>query len=154
MPFAIRRRLLQSAATVVALLAPLAAGAATLGNPTPPAAPANPFYARLSVLNATVSAGPASGKLAVTNLTLTNFDSSPQQVFIFAALVSGAACGGKAVGGAEPQMTVYVQPRQTLVIPYPTALVFAALHPNCIAAEVTTQLNGGSVEVDVTGFVQ
>jgi hypothetical protein len=40
--------------------------------------------------------------------------------------------------------TVYVQPRQTLVIPYPTPLAVAGFTPNRIAAEVTAVLSGGS----------
>jgi hypothetical protein len=41
-----------------------------------------------------------------------------------------------------------------MVIPYPTPLVFNHRKVNCVAAEVTTVLHGGSVEVDVTGFTQ
>lgn len=126
-----------------------------IGNPTPPAAPLRPFYDNMSVLNSARAVGPARGKLAITNLTLTNFDTSAQQVFIFAPLfAAGGTCGSPVIGGTAPQMTVYVQPQQTLVIPYPTPLVVERVRPNCIAAEVTTTLHGGSVQVDVTGYAE
>jgi hypothetical protein len=116
--------------------------------------PSKPFYDSMSVVNTPVSVGPDVGTLGVSNISLTNFDSSPQQVFVFAPVISSGGCGNPISGGSTPQMTVYVQPQQTLVIPYPSPLVFAGVGGHtCVAAEVTTTLHGGSVEVDVTGFV-
>jgi hypothetical protein len=116
--------------------------------------PSRPFYDSMSVLNSVVSVGPDTGTLGVSNITLINFDSTSQQVFIFAPIFSGGGCGSAVTGGSSPRMTVYVQPQQTLVIPYPSPLVFTGFSGHtCVAAEVTTVLHGGSVEVDVTGFV-
>ena len=151
-------------------LATLAAGAALLGAAAPALAagslkaayvenviPSRTFSGRMQVLNTTKSMGPGTGVLGVTSITLTNFDTQPQQVFIFVPIFSGGGCGtggANIVGGTEPQMTVYVRPQETLHLAYPTPLVinpFAGI--TCIAAEVTTLLHGGSVEVDVNGVV-
>ena len=51
-------------------------------------------------------------------------------------------------------MTVCVQPQQTLHLPYPTPLVINPFQNiTCVAAEATTLLHGGSVEIDVNGVV-
>jgi hypothetical protein len=119
--------------------------------------PSKTFSGRMSVLNTTNSMGPGTGIFGVTSLTLTNFDTSPQQVFIFVPIFSGGGCGSggsNIVGGTGPQMTVYVQPQSTLHLSYPTPLVinpFAGI--TCLAAEVTTLLHGGSVEIDVNGVL-
>ena len=119
--------------------------------------PAHTFAGHMQVLNTTSSMGPGTGIFGVTSLTLTNFDAQPQQVFIFVPIFSGGGCGSggsNVIGGTLPQMTVYVQPQQTLHLAYPTPLV---INPNagttCIAAEVTTLLHGGSVEIDVNGVI-
>ena len=119
--------------------------------------PAKTFTGRMQVLNATKSMGPGTGIFGITSLTLTNFDTQPQQVFIFVPIFSGGGCGtggSNIIGGTEPQMTVYVAPQSTLHLTYPTPMVinpFAGI--TCIAAEVTTLLHGGSVEIDVNGVV-
>ncbi len=121
--------------------------------------PARTFSGRMSVLNTTNSIGPGAngGILGVTSITLTNFDASPQQVFIFVPIFSGGGCGSggsNIVGGTTPQMTVYVQPQSTLHLAYPTPLVINPFsNITCIAAEVTTLLHGGSVEIDVNGVI-
>ena len=119
--------------------------------------PAHTFAGRMQVLNTTSSIGPGTGIFGVTSLTLTNFDAQPQQVFIFVPIFSGGGCGSggsNVIGGTLPQMTVYVQPQQTLHLAYPTPLVINPFQNiTCIAAEVTTLLHGGSVEIDVNGVV-
>ena len=119
--------------------------------------PSHTWSGRMQVLNSTKSIGPGTGILGVTSITLTNFDAQPQQVFIFVPIFSGGGCGtggSNIVGGTEPQMTVYVQPQQTLHLTYPTPLVFNPFQNiTCVAAEVTTLLHGGSVEIDVNGVV-
>jgi hypothetical protein len=119
--------------------------------------PSRPYYGSMSASNSAVSLGPDIGTLGVSNLTLTNFDSTRQQVFIFAPIFASGGCGGSGsniIGGGGPQMNVYVQPGETLSFAYPAPLVFRQVGGHtCVAAEVTTILHGGSVEVDVTGFV-
>ncbi len=119
--------------------------------------PAHTYTGHMTVLNSTTSVGPGTGILGITSLTLTNFDTQPQQVFIFIPIFSGAGCGagGSAIiGGTTPQMTVYVRPQETLHLTYPTPLVINPYQNNtCIAAEVTTLLHGGSVTIDVNGVV-
>ncbi len=151
------RRIAAPIAAAVALLAATGSAMAALviADPTPQALPPHPFFASMSVLNKSAAVGPAAGHLGVTNLTLTNFDTSQQQVFIFSPVfASGTSCSGSIIGGSSPQLTVYVQASSTLVIPYPTPLEFTGKLPSCLAAEVTTVLHGGSVEVDVTGYYQ
>jgi len=156
--------------TTATLLA-LASLAATLAGAATPAAaagsikaayveeviPAHTYTGHMTVVNATNSIGPGTGILGITSITLTNFDTSPQQVFIFVPIYSGGGCGsgGSAIiGGTTPQMTVYVQPQSTLHLTYPTPFVINPYAGNtCIAAEVTTLLHGGSVTMDVNGVV-
>jgi hypothetical protein len=121
--------------------------------------PARTWNGRMQVLNATSSVGPGAtgGILGITSLTLTNFDSSAQQVFIFVPIFSSGGCGSggsNIVGGTTPQMTFYVQPQSTLHLAYPTPLVIGpSAGITCIAAEVTTLLHGSSVEIDVDGVL-
>jgi hypothetical protein len=119
--------------------------------------PSHTWSGRMQVLNSTNSMGPGTGILGITSITLTNFDSSPQQVFIFVPIFSGGGCGSggsNIIGGTTPQMTVYVQPQSTLHLAYPTPMVISlSQNINCVAAEVTTLLHGGSVEIDVNGVV-
>ena len=121
------------------------------------AIPSHTFSGRMQVLNAPSSVGPGTGIFGITSLTLTNFDSQPQQVFIFVPIFSGGGCGSSGsniIGGTTPQMTVYVQPQTTLHLTYPTPMVINPYQNiTCIAAEVTTLLHGGSVEIDVNGVV-
>ena len=117
--------------------------------------PSKTWYGSMSVLNTTNSMGPGTGILGITSITLTNFDSSPQQVFVFTPIfASGGICGSPIIGGSDPRLQVYVQPNSTLHLTYPTPLVVSPISGNtCIAAEVTTQLHGGSVEIDVNGVI-
>ena len=119
--------------------------------------PAKTYTGRMQVLNAAKSMGPGTGIFGITSLTLTNFDTQPQQVFLFVPIFSGGGCGSggsNIVGGTEPQMTVYVAPQSTLHLTYPTPMVINPFNNiTCIAAEVTTLLHGGSVEIDVNGVV-
>jgi hypothetical protein len=121
--------------------------------------PGKTWSGSMSVLNTTNSMGPGSngGILGITSITLTNFDTSPQQVFIFVPIFASGGCGtggSNIVGGTTPQMTVYVQPQSTLHLTYPTPLVISPYQSvTCVAAEVTTQLHGGSVEIDVNGVI-
>ena len=117
--------------------------------------PGHTFTERMQVLNSVKSIGPGTGVLGVSSITLTNFDTSPQQVFIFVPIFSGGtSCTGSVIGGTVPQMTVYVPPQSTLHLAYPTAFVINPYQGRTrIAAEVTRLLHGGSVEVDVNGVV-
>src|SRR4051812_18363344 len=73
--------------------------------------PSHTWSGSMQVLNATRSVGPGTGVLGISSLTLTNFDNSPQQVFLFVPIFSGGGCGtggSTIIGGGSPQMTVYV----------------------------------------------
>jgi hypothetical protein len=98
------------------------------------------------------SVGPDTGTLGVTSLVITNFSDTPQSVLISAPLFSnGSGCGGTIIGREGPIVQVYVQPKQTLSLAYPTPLTFrGAGGHTCVAALSTT---GGQFEVDVNGFV-
>jgi len=121
--------------------------------------PGKTWSGSMQVLNTTNSIGPGpnGGILGITSITLTNFDTSPQQVFLFVPIFASGGCGtggSNISGGTTPQMTVYVQPQATLHLTYPTPLVISPYQNiTCVAAEVTTQLHGGSVEIDVNGVI-
>jgi hypothetical protein len=120
-------------------------------------APATPYGNTLRVHGTPTSIGPgATGQLAIGSLTITNYDGNAQQVALFApVLAAGATCGGAIVGGGNPQMTLYVPARTTLHLPFPVPMVMRKLNnQSCLAAVVTTPLNSGSVDVNITGFVQ
>jgi hypothetical protein len=148
---------LACAAATTLLAGPAAAAGSLKAAYVEEVIPAHTYTGHMSVVNAINSIGPGTGILGISSLTLTNFDTSPQQVFIFVPVYSGAGCGAggsTVIGGTGPQMTVYVQPQQTLHLAYPTPLVFNPYAGNtCIAAEVTTLLHGGSVAIDVNGVV-
>ena len=151
---------LASAACLVALASvatPAAAAGAIKAAYVEEVIPAHTYTGHMTVLNATSSVGPGTGILGISSITLTNFDTQPQQIFIFVPIFSGAGCGsgGSAIiGGTTPQMTLYVQPQQTLHLAYPTPFVINPYAGStCIAAEVTTLLHGGSVTMDVNGVV-
>ena len=121
--------------------------------------PGKTWSGSMQVLNTTNSIGPGAngGILGISSITLTNFDTSPQQVFIFVPIFASGGCGtggSNIIGGTTPQMTVYVQPQSTLHLAYPTPLVISPYQNiTCVAAEVTTLLHGGSVEIDVNGVI-
>jgi hypothetical protein len=118
--------------------------------------PAKPYYGGTTLSNAVVAFGPDTGTLAVSNITLTNNESNVQQVFLFSPGLF-VPCESGSIANSHflfPQMGLYVQPHSTLVLTYPTPLVFTGTNGHtCIAAQVTTPLHGEGVEIDVTGFV-
>ncbi len=142
----------------------------TTANPIPvtitgAAASSAPFYRAfvLSTSNSAAVTGLGTGTLNVGTLALTNSDPAPQQVSVFAAVMTlNGSCTSPSVVAAStsPTMNVYVQPYTTLVISYPTPLVFNPypLAPTfgsgtatCIGAYVNTVLTTGTVEVDING---
>jgi hypothetical protein len=113
--------------------------------------PSKAFFSALTLSQQKLraSAGPETGTLGVTNITVTNYDSTVNTVFIFTPLFSGGGCGSVITGGAGPNLTILVQPSSTLAITYPTPLVFEGIQGHtCVAAQAF-----GNVEVDVNGFV-
>ena len=117
--------------------------------------PAHTWADSMYVVNAVNTVGPGTGILGVSSLTLTNYDASPQQVFIFVPTFSSGTCGSGVVsGGSTPRIQVYVQGRSTQQLTFPTPWVVSPYNGiTCLAAEVTTLLNGGSVEIDVNGVI-
>src|SRR5258705_4561944 len=94
--------------------------------------PSQPFFSTLGVpfnIPGARAIGPAQGTLGVTNLILTNTTDGPQRVEIFQPIMSpnAAECGGPVQGFGGPgsiSMTVNLQPRQTLSLPFPAPLGF------------------------------
>ncbi len=121
-----------------------------------PALPTRPFFAQMNLGPGQKKAvGPGAKTLGVTSLTITNFNNSVQQLFIFAPVVGGTACSAAISGGGNPSMHLILEPSRTIDLVFPTALVFAPINGvSCIAGEVTTVQSGGHVEIDVNGFVQ
>lgn len=118
------------------------------------AIPAQTYQGSMIGINYPEAVGPGTGTLGVTNLTLTNYDTTKQLVYLFQPYMDSPGCGGTVIGGVGVGISVYVQPGQTLVIPYPTPWKFSPVSGStCIGSEVTTALHGGSVEVDITGVI-
>jgi hypothetical protein len=116
--------------------------------------PAHPFFDEITLLNGgdKKAVGVVGQSLAVTTLTITNFDSNPQQLFVFNPVMSGAGCSGSVVGGSTPIARALLEPRKTVQLQFPTPMVFSLSGQGCLAAEVTTIMSGGSVVIDVVGF--
>jgi hypothetical protein len=148
--------------TVHALAAALVQVTNTTANPVPTvtAVPATPFFAFTQLSGfAPQSVGPGTGTLGVTQIVLTSSDSTVDQVNIYAALLNGGTCGGTSnvEAASNPFMVVKVQPNSTLVIPFPTPLVFTPqdgydnVNHTCVAAGMP--VTGGNVFMTVNGFV-
>jgi hypothetical protein len=119
--------------------------------------PAKTYTGTMFLAAITKSTGPGAGAgvLGISSITLTNFDASPQQVFIFTPVFANPSsdCSGSVIGGTSPQRTVWVQGKSTLHMPFPTPLVVNPVAgQTCIAAEVTTT-HTGAVEVDFVGVL-
>ncbi|MGA7914472.1 MAG: hypothetical protein WCA00_04490 [Candidatus Acidiferrales bacterium] len=142
---------------VHAIVSTLVTVSNTTANPVPTqqVIPGQPFFARMVLSGgAAQSAGPgASGRLAVTNVTISNLGSGTQEVFVFAPVVTtGGTCGDAVIGGSDPSMRLLVPQGQTLTVSYPTALIFSPVNGvSCLAAE---NFVSAPIEVYVTGFVQ
>ena len=84
--------------------------------------PSTPFYGKiaLSPQHFVLATGPDTGTLAVTSITVTNFDSARNNVFIFAPLFAGAGgCGSAITGGTSLNFTIFVEPFSTRQLPTP-----------------------------------
>jgi hypothetical protein len=144
------------AATLICAALPAAAqtqdAKGAVGRATPPAFPVAPFYANLTLTNgAPVSAGFVTRTLGVTNLTISNFNSTAVKVFVFLPVFGpGGVCGSSVLGGTPPGGNFMVGPEQTFAISYPTPQVYKG-KPSCIAANIVSGATSG-VELYVTGF--
>jgi len=120
-----------------------------------PAFPANPFSATITITSGQKkAAGPAAGTLGVTSLTITNFNNSTQQLFVFAPVLGGPNCASQITGGSNPSYTLILEPNRTLQLTFPTPLIFPKTGGiSCIAAEVTT-VQTGNVSILVNGYTQ
>jgi len=116
--------------------------------------PAQPFFDEITLLNGgdKKAVGVVGARLGVTTLTISNFDSNPQQLFVFNPAMSGPDCSGSVLGGSVPIARALLDARKTVQLQFPTPMVFSLGGLGCIAAEVTTNLTGGSVAIGVVGF--
>jgi hypothetical protein len=115
--------------------------------------PAQPFDGSINLIaSGTAQAvGVAGQRLAVTTITISNFNATTQHLFHFNPLMDGSDCSGAVADGAQSQVTVLLEPFKTMQLQYPTPRIFELAGLGCIAAEVTTAM-GGSVLVDVVGY--
>jgi hypothetical protein len=151
-------KLLTIAAGAMALIGTALCAAQAQNSPgpesraTPPAFPVFPFYANLSLQSGTpVSAGFATRTLGVTNLTLSNFNSTAVKVFVFLPVyATGGICGDPVLAGDPPTGYYMVGAQQTVSISYPTPLVYRG-KPSCIGATIVSGAVSG-VDMYVTGF--
>jgi len=118
--------------------------------------PTTPFSADIQLGDTTTkSAGPATGTLGVTSITVTNFNTTTQQVFFGAAtFATGKTCGGVPVGGADPAMIIMIPPTQTVHLTYPTPLVFPKLNGiSCIGIS-DTGTHSLPIRILINGYTQ
>jgi len=96
--------------------------------------------------------GPDTGRLGVTNITLTNTGSDPEVVGIASVGDTSDGCGDSgALSNAVELAEVYVQGKSTLVIPYPAPLVVDNVNGHtCLAVEA---IPSKGAWVDVSGFI-
>lgn len=119
-----------------------------------PALPAHPFFDEMTLLgNARKAVGVTGQTLAVTTITISNFDANTQQLFVFRPVMSDGDClSGTVVGGAAPLAHLILEPLKSVQLQYPVPMVFDPIGGlGCIAAEVTT-VHTGAVVVGVNGF--
>ena len=126
----------------------------TASNPVPVVVtPGHPFATQITIPSAGYPHGRADGPtgggtLGVTSITITNFDAQAQQATIFLPAMDSPGCSGSVIGGADPQIKMFVPAGTTMHFAYPTPLVFGP----CVAAQVNTAHTGG-VEFDINGVV-
>jgi hypothetical protein len=122
--------------------------------------PSNPFYGFMNLSGfSPQSVGPGTGTLGVSQIVITNFDSTVNQVNIYSALLTGGTCGGTGniLGASNVFLVVKVQPNSTLVISPATPIVFTPqdgsdnVNHTCVGAAMP--ISGGNVFVAINGFV-
>lgn len=114
--------------------------------------PSKPFFGEMYALGASPqSVGPTTGVLGISNIVITNFESTRQQVSFFYPFFVSGGCGGSGslINGGGNKFDVLVPANSTISIPYPTPMVTDGVN-GCLAGEDPT---GGVVTVTVTGFV-
>jgi hypothetical protein len=99
--------------------------------------------------------GPDTGVLGIATITITNFAPLGETLTIRqAVMVNGDCSSGTLVTESTPDMTFLLQPNSTMVIPYASPLVFAGIGGHtCIFAQVPSNINGDTIQMVLTGFV-
>jgi hypothetical protein len=92
-------------------------------------------------------------RLAVTTITISNYNDNMEEVFLFNPSITGSGCeSGTVGGGSRPTTNVILEPFKSLQLQYPVPMVFEPVGGlGCIAAGVSTT-HAGAVIVDVIGF--
>ena len=108
-------------------------------------------------LNGGVVVGPGTGTLGVTSLTVTNYDATLQDVFVFVpqlSLNTPGTCNGFLSGVAGPSFHILVQPYSTIHIAYPSPLVYTpgVGGGTCIGLQGDSP-RSGNLNVTINGFV-
>ena len=147
-----------SPVTVVNTPLPVKGKVTIIGDPAVQTAlPSRPFFDEITLVGSEKKAvGTNTGTLGVTTITISNFDSSIQQLFLFnPSISSGSTCNaGTIAGGSIPVAHLILEPNKTVQLQYPIPLVFTPIGGlSCIAAEVTTT-HSGAVTVGVNGFIK
>lgn len=155
---------MRSMAIGLSVLAAVAGASPVLADP--PAAPADAFHRRVDAVNTCAANQPGLPVTllvkpmlhAVTNITVANKENVSQRVGIAQAvcdpgptLAPGPGCHDDIATG-DQSIEVIIPPRTTLVVPYPTALVYRLTEGQCVMAQVKTRTTGLGVTVMATGF--
>ena len=98
--------------------------------------------------------GPDTGVLGVSTITFTNFALQRETITIRQARVNGDCATGTLVDQNAPDMTFLLQPNSSMVVPFPTPLVFTGLGGStCLFTQVPSNINGDDIQMTVTGFI-
>jgi hypothetical protein len=99
--------------------------------------------------------GPDTGVLGISTITFTNFAAFEETITIRqAGVVNGDCSSGTLVSQVAPDTTFLLQPRSSMVIPYSSPLVFSGVGGHtCLFAQVPSNINGDTIQLGLTGFV-
>jgi len=147
----------QSGAWSVGLAGGSKVGLDPAANAVQQAIPTGPFFGDESLLateDAKAVGIPGGNALAVTAITLTNFDSATLAVSVHNAVVDGGACDATVTGGAEPFLRLQVPPHETLHLSFPTPVVFrpTSTTPDLTCIAIDPSEPHGFVSAAITGF--
>ncbi len=121
--------------------------------------PSHP-YASTGVIKTFLTTGPDTGTLGVTSITLTNFEATPETVFIWEPTLSAGSCGPSGVldlssTNAVLGFYIAVPAKQTMHFTYPSPLTFSGIGGHTCVGGL---LLGGDtpsvgVQMVINGFV-
>ena len=119
------------------------------------ALPAEPFFGEMTftATDGFKAVGVPGRRLAVTTITISNYNSDTEQLFLFKPSITGSDCeSGTVGGGSTPLAHLILEPLKSIQLQYPVPMVFEPSGGlGCIGAGVSTT-HSFQVIVGITGF--